>query len=150
MKIAIASDHAGFGLKSGIIRYLEKSSNEIEDFGTYDTEPVDYVDIGVPCAESVAKGNHDIGILICGTGQGMNIIANKVYGIRAALCNNQEFAKLAREHNDANVLVLAGRYTDFFEVREILDAFLHTKFSEQDRHTKRINKIKEFETQHYK
>jgi len=147
MKIAIASDHAGFELKKGVIRYFEKEGVEVEDFGGFDENPIDYTDTGILCAENVAAGKSDFGILICGTGQGMNVIANKVKGIRAALCHTPEFAKLAREHNDANILVLAGRYAGFFVAKEIVEAFLNTNFSNEERHIKRINKIKEYECQ---
>jgi ribose 5-phosphate isomerase B len=145
MKIALASDHAGFELKKGILRYFERSSVEIEDCGAYDMNPVDYVDTGVVACEKVVSGECQCAILICGTGHGMNMIANKVKGIRAALCHNAEFAKLAREHNDANVLVLSGRYTNFFVAKEVIDSFLATNFSNEERHTKRINKITEYE-----
>ena len=146
MKISIASDHAGFGLKRYVMGCLVDKGFEVEDFGAYDTNPVDYVDTGLPAVLGVASGKCDFGVLVCGTGQGMNVIANKVKGIRAALCHNAEFARLAREHNDANVLVLAGRYTAEDLAMEIVDTFIHTAFSNEERHLVRVNKIREYES----
>jgi len=148
MKISVASDHAGYELKRYVIECLVDKGFEIEDFGAYDANPVDYIDTGLSAVQDVVLGRSDCGILICGTGQGMSIIANKVKGIRAALCHTVEFARLAREHNDANVLVLAGRYIGEELVMEIIETFLHTVFSNEERHLVRINKIKEYEKLH--
>ena len=145
MKISIASDHAGFELKRYVIGCLVDKGFTVEDFGAFDTNPVDYIDTGLPAVQDVVSGRSDLGILICGTGQGMSIIANKVRGIRAALCHSVEFARLAREHNDANVLVLAGRYTGEELAMEIVETFIHTAFSHEERHLVRINKIREYE-----
>ena len=145
MKIAIASDHAGYELKVRVFDYLKAQGHTQEDFGCPDKTPIDYIDTGQPAAESVARRDHDIGILICGTGQGMSIIANKVKGTRAALCHTSEFAVLAREHNDANVLVLAGRYIKPELAFEIVDSFMKTDFSNAERHINRINKITKYE-----
>lgn len=145
MKISIASDHAGYDLKETVIEYLKSNNYLVEDFGAFDTNPIDYVDTGLSASESVASGNCQFGILICGTGIGMSIIANKVQGIRAGLCHSAEFAKLTRQHNDANILVLSGRYTDTKTALEIVESFINEKFSEEERHINRINKISNYE-----
>jgi ribose 5-phosphate isomerase B len=138
MKLAIASDHAGFCLKEE----LKKAHPEIDwvDFGANSQEAVDYPDTGRPAAEAVAMGKCEKGVLICGSGIGMSIVANKVKGIRAALCNTPEIAKLSRQHNDANILVLAGRFTPVATALEILKVWLSSDF-EGGRHARRISKI---------
>ena len=145
MKIAIATDHAGFPLKQHIISYLQSQNIEHIDYGCHTAEPVDYPDHAIPAVESVTSGECKYAILICGTGLGMSIIANKTKGIRASLCHNAQFAQLTREHNDANVLVLAGKFTEFKTAEEIIQTFCHTEFSMHERHIKRINKIKQYE-----
>jgi len=140
MKIALASDHAGFELKSKIRAHLEQAGIPVEDFGTYKTESVDYPDYGVLAASAVAKDKADRGILICGTGIGMSIVANKVQGIRAALCLSIEMAEMSRRHNNANVLVMGGRIVDHDLALKIVDVWLSTPF-DGDRHLKRITKI---------
>ena len=142
MKIALASDHAGYELKEAIKEYL--SEHEIIDFGTCSTEPMDYPDTGFKAAEAVAKGDCERGILICGSGLGMSIVANKVKGIRAALCHSVELARLSRQHNDANILVLQGRFISKYLARDIINTWFSTEFSE-GRHINRINKIKKYE-----
>ncbi|OQC06983.1 MAG: putative sugar phosphate isomerase YwlF [Candidatus Cloacimonetes bacterium ADurb.Bin089] len=138
MKIAIAADHAGLEMKEAI----KSSFPEIEfvDFGTNSKESMDYPDTGFPAARAVADGKCDKGILICGSGIGMSITANKVSGIRAALCGNTDIARLSRRHNDSNILVLAGRFTAIPYAIEITETWLNTSF-EGGRHIKRINKI---------
>ena len=143
MKIAIASDHAGFELKEAIKQAYPL--HEFVDFGTHDTASMDYPDTGYPAARAVANGECAFGILICGTGIGMSITANKVSGIRAALCMLTDTAKLARKHNDANILVLAGRFTAIPYALEIVSAWLDSSFA-GGRHQQRINKIKSGET----
>ena len=138
MKIAIASDHAGFCLKSELMKALPEL--EWKDFGAFSKDAVDYPDTGRPAAESVASGECEKGILICGSGIGMSIVANKVKGIRAALCWMPEIAQLSRQHNNANVLVLAGRFTPVAEAMEIVRVWLATEF-EGGRHQRRIDKI---------
>gem|GEM_PF-180850 len=122
---------------------------EFHDFGAYTSEPIDYVDTGISAAEALktnlGSGNRVFGILICGTGQGMSMIANKVNGIRASLCLTPEFARLARQHNDANVLVLAGRFLNTEQALEILTTFLNEPFSDEIRHKNRIEKINKYE-----
>ena len=142
MKIAIASDHAGFELKELIKKDLPEL--DIIDLGTTSAESVDYPDFGIALAEAVAKGEADRGIVICGSGIGMSIAANKVKGIRAALCQTKEFAELSRRHNDANVLVLSGRFISHYLAKEIIEVWLNTPF-EGGRHKRRIDKIAKYE-----
>jgi ribose 5-phosphate isomerase B len=138
LKIAIASDHAGFCLKEGIKQAFPEY--EWKDFGAFSIDSIDYPDTGIPASKAVADGLCDKGILICGSGIGMSIVANKVPGIRAALCNTPEIAQLSRLHNDANVLVLAGRFTPAPLALEIVKVWFETSF-EGGRHQTRINKI---------
>lgn len=140
MKIALCSDHAGFELKSIIEGYLEAQGREYKDFGTYSTESCDYPDFAHPAAFAIEREECYPGIAICGTGNGIGMTLNKHQGIRAALCWNVEIAKLARQHNDANVLVLPARFIDSVTALAIVDAFLNTPF-EGGRHARRIAKI---------
>jgi ribose 5-phosphate isomerase B len=140
MKITIASDHAGFGLKSRILRYLTEKNLETSDLGTTGRDSVDYPDYAVMVAKSVSDGRSDLGILICGTGIGMSIAANKVSGIRAALCHNTATAEASRRHNDANVLVLGERVLDEETALQIVETWLGSEF-DAGRHRKRIEKI---------
>ena len=138
MKISIGSDHAGFELKQKIIeRY---SSFKFDDCGTFSNESVDYPDFGHKVANSVLSNNVDCGIVVCGSGIGISIAANRNKGIRAALCTSTEHAKLSRLHNDANVLALGSRLTDEKDIYAIIDIFLATSF-EGGRHSDRIKKI---------
>lgn len=138
--IAIGSDHGGFNLKKKLIDYLEKNKLAYKDFGTYTCEACDYPDIAVAVAEEVAAGRFDKGILICGTGIGMSIAANKIKGIRAALCHDVFSAKATRRHNDANILTCGERVIGEGLFLEIVDAFLNTNF-EGGRHKIRVDKI---------
>lgn len=149
MKISIGSDHAGFELKEKIKEYLLELGHECEDFGTSSTESVDYPDFALKVAESVVKKECDRGILICGSGLGMSMAANKVPGIRAALCSNPEMAKMSREHNDANVLTIGARLMDENTAKEIVRVWLTTEFA-GDRHLRRVNKIRDIETRYSK
>jgi ribose 5-phosphate isomerase B len=145
MRIAIGCDHRGVELKKTIINWLEETGHEYEDFGSYGTESVDFPDFARKVAEGVAKGDFERGILICDTGIGMCITANKVKGIRAAPCYNVFNARRARQHNDANILCLGGGEEQLQDpVAEIVDAFLTTEF-EGGRHQRRIDKIKAME-----
>ncbi len=144
MKIAIGSDHAGFKLKEEIKRFLEEKGIEVVDFGTNSEERVDYPDYAIPLAESVAKGEETFGILICGTGIGMSIAANKVKGIRASLVSDVYSAHSAREHNNANILCMGGRVLGTELAKEITKAWLNAEFL-GGRHERRINKIAEYE-----
>jgi ribose 5-phosphate isomerase B len=139
--LAIASDHAGYGLKCEIIKHLEQKGVACEDFGTNDaTTSVDYNDYGLKVAEAVSKGTHEYGIIICGTGIGISIMANKVPGIRAALCTNSYMARMSREHNNANVLALGARVTGTGLAIEIVDTWLGASFA-GGRHQKRVDKF---------
>ncbi|MCM1292248.1 MAG: ribose 5-phosphate isomerase B [Bacteroides sp.] len=139
-KIALCSDHAGFELKKVIIAHLEEAGYETKDFGTYSSESCDYPDYAHPCALAVESGEYDLGIAMCGTGNGIAMTLNKHQGIRAALCWDVELASLARRHNDANVLVLPARFIAESKALEVVDTFLHTDF-EGGRHARRIAKI---------
>jgi ribose 5-phosphate isomerase B len=144
MKIVLASDHGGFELKEIVKEYLNSEGYDIKDFGTFNPESVDYFDYGVKAAESVAKGEADKGIVICGTGIGISITANKVKGIRCALCHDVYSAEMTRAHNDSNVLAMGGRVIGRDLALRIVKAWLETDF-EGGRHERRINKISEYE-----
>ncbi len=143
MRIAIGCDHRGLELKQFIIKLITEAKHNYEDFGSYTTKPADYPDIAKMVAEAVAREDFERGLLICNTGIGMSIAANKVKGIRAALCHDAFSARRARQHNDANILCLAGE-KEQDTVREIVKAFLSTKF-EGGRHQHRLDKIKTME-----
>ena len=143
MRIAIGCDHRGLNLKQFVTRLLAEAGHAYEDFGCYTADSVDYPDIAKQVAEAVAKGDFDYGILICATGIGMCIAANKVKEIRAALCHDVFSARRARQHNDANILCLGGE-TVKETASEIIDAFLTSEF-ERGRHLRRINKIRAME-----
>lgn len=138
--IALAGDHAGFGLKQQLAEHLRRQGRVIVDLGTVDEQSVDYPDFGARLARSVLAGATPLGIAICGTGIGISIAANRHRGIRAALCRTVEEAALAREHNNANVLVLGGRITPAPEARAIVDSFLATPFA-GGRHQRRIDQL---------
>ncbi len=138
--LALGSDHAGYALKSRLMNYLQPDGIEIEDFGTDSTDSVDYPDFAHAVAEAVASGKHPAGILICGSGNGVCMTANRHQGIRAALCWTEELAMMARQHNDANVLCLPARYISEEEAKKIVRAFLATDF-EGGRHQRRVEKI---------
>lgn len=140
MKLAIGSDHAGYEMKVKLIKYLTEKGYELKDFGSYSTQSVDYPDYGHPLAIEVEKGTYEKGITLCGSGNGINITANKHQGIRSAICWNEEIALLARKHNDANICALPARFIDFELAKKIVDAFLNTEF-EGGRHKARIDKI---------
>jgi len=144
MKISIGSDHAGFELKEKIKKLLEELGHKYQDFGTNSNDSVDYPDFALKVAEAVAKKGCDRGILICGSGIGMSMAANKVPGIRAALCCNPEMARLSREHNDANVLTIGSRLIDESKVKEIVRVWLAAEFA-GGRHLRRVNKVKDIE-----
>jgi ribose 5-phosphate isomerase B len=138
--IAIGGDHAGFELKSKVIKWLETNGHALKDFGPFATDSVDYPDFAHPLSEAVEKGEFDLGILICGSGNGVAITANKHEGIRAALCWKTEISALARAHNDANVLCIPARFLVDSEALEIVNTFINTPF-EGGRHQNRVNKI---------
>lgn len=141
MKIAIGSDHGGLELKEKIKEYLISKNYEIKDFGTDSLLSCDYPDYARPVSSAVASGDFDRGILFCGSGVGVSIVANKVKGIRAVNAYSEEIAKQSREHGDCNVLALGGRYISFDKAKKIVDIWLSTRFSQDERHQRRINKI---------
>lgn len=138
--IPIGADHAGFELKQHLIEYLTSKGYELKDFGCYSEESIDYPDYGHPVAAMVQENKGMLGILICGSGNGINMTANKHQGVRSALCWKKEIAELARQHNDANIIALPARFISKSEAIEMVDAFLQTQF-EGGRHQKRIDKI---------
>lgn len=140
MIISIGSDHAGFKLKEEVKTYLSSLNITYKDCGTFSEDSVDYPDFGHAVANDVLNKQADLGIVICGSGNGINISANKHKGIRSALCWNEEIAKLARLHNDANILALPGRFIDTEEAKRAVKIFITTVF-EGGRHQNRINKI---------
>ena len=144
MKIALGCDHAGFGLKEEIVSLLQTLNVEFVDCGTHSTASVDYPDFGEKVSGLVSSGKIERGILICGTGLGMSMVANKFPNVRASLCNDLFTAKMSRLHNDANVLVLGGRVIGKDLAYEIVKTWVSTPF-EGDRHMKRLNKIKKIE-----
>jgi ribose 5-phosphate isomerase B len=141
MKIALGSDHAGFELKGKIVETLHEQGHETEDFGCYSTESVDYPDFAHPVANGVESKTFDLGIVICGSGNGINMAVNKHQGVRSALCWLPVLAALARQHNNANVLALPARFIEEGVALQCVDKFLNTDF-EGGRHEKRVNKIK--------
>lgn len=144
MKLAFGSDHAGLELKNEIMKHLQGRGYDLEDFGTYTGDSCDYPDSARVVADEVSKGNFDFGILVCGTGIGISIAANKVPGIRAALCGDTFSAHSCREHNDANILALGQRVTGTGLALDIVDSFLAARFV-GGRHEKRISKIADLE-----
>jgi ribose 5-phosphate isomerase B len=144
MKIVLGSDHAGFELKEDLRAYLVEQKVGVIDLGVYNEEPVDYPDIGASVAEKVSRGEVGRGILICGSGIGMSIVANRFPGVRAALCHGLYTARISREHNDANLLILGGRLIGKGLAREILRVWLETGF-QGGRHQRRLEKIRALE-----
>jgi ribose 5-phosphate isomerase B len=140
LKIAVASDHAGYERKQVVLKYLQEQGIEFKDFGAYSSDSSDYPDFAHPLADAVSKGEFDKGITLCGSGNGINMTANKHDGIRSAICWLPEIAMLARLHNDANICALPARYITDSEAIEIIKTFLSTDF-EGGRHLTRINKI---------
>lgn len=140
MIIPIGADHAGFSLKEELISYLKNIGYELKDFGCYSEDSIDYPDYAHPVAEMVENNPGMLGIIICGSGNGINMTANKHQGIRSALCWKKEIAQLAREHNDANIIALPARFISTEEAIEMVDTFLTTSF-EGGRHQRRVDKI---------
>lgn len=140
MKIAIGADHAGYTLKERIKEYLTDNGIEVEDFGAYSEESVDYPDFAHPVADAVETAACDLGVVICGSGNGINMAVNKHQGIRSALCWQPELASLARQHNNANVIALPARFIEENVALQCLDAFLNSEF-EGGRHERRVGKI---------
>ena len=145
MKIIIGSDHAGFSLKENVREFLSEVGLEVLDVGAYSDESVDYPDFGAKVAEKVSSREFTKGILVCGSGVGMTIVANKFSDVRAVLCLDSDTASMSRKHNDTNVLVLAGRRTDIETAKTIVRTWLETEF-EGERHSRRLNKITDIES----
>jgi ribose 5-phosphate isomerase B len=139
--IALGSDHGGFELKQEVISYLEDKKIPYKDFGCYSKSSCDYPEFAQAVGQAVVSKECEFGILICGTGIGISIAANKIEGVRAALCHDCFSAEATREHNDANILVMGGRIVGVGLAMKIVDTFLSTKFSNEERHIKRIAKI---------
>ncbi|MBE0477630.1 ribose 5-phosphate isomerase B [Candidatus Aerophobetes bacterium] len=150
MKVALAADHGGFRLKETIKDFLGERGVAFHDFGCYSEKSCDYIDWGEKAAEKVAKGEFERGILICGTGLGMNIVANKFPGVRAAACYDLYATRQSREHNDCNILVLAGRMTGEDLAREIVNEWLTAKFKKDERYKRRLEKLKKLEQKNFK
>lgn len=140
LKLAFGADHAGFELKEALKNFIESKVNEVKDFGAFSADSVDYPDFAHKVAAAVESGEADLGVLICGSGNGINITANKHQGIRSALAWNSDVAALARQHNNANIVALPARFISTEEGRNILEAFLMAEF-EGGRHQKRVDKI---------
>ena len=138
--LVLASDHGGYDLKEKIKYYLEKNNFNVKDLGSFNNDSVDYPDYGNALGQFILDNKNTLGIAICGSGIGISIALNRISGIRAALCNSDEIAKLSRNHNDANVLVLAGRFINLKKSSRIIDIFLKESF-EGGRHKRRINKL---------
>ncbi|MBE7087339.1 MAG: ribose 5-phosphate isomerase B [Clostridiales bacterium] len=150
MKLAIGCDHGGINLKPILLDHLDKKKIEYVDFGCFDKSSVDYNDYAEKVCSAVTSGECDLGILICGTGIGMSIVANKIKGIRCGHCSDVFSAKMTREHNDANVLAFGERVVGPGLMIEIVEAFLNTEFSNGERHVNRVNKIKALEERNFK
>lgn len=146
--IAIGSDHAGYELKQQLIAYFKEKQIPFEDFGTHGLESVDYPDYGIKVGEAVATGNYSFGIVICGTGIGISISANKVKGVRAALVYDENTARLAKQHNNANVIALGGRTHSLPLAIRLVETFKNETF--ETRHQKRLDKLANYEKEHYK
>lgn len=141
MKIALGCDHGALALKNALIPHLEKQGFEIKDFGTYSTDGCDYPDFAIPAAQAVASGECDKGIVLCTTGVGVSITANKVKGIRCALLSDVISARMTREHNDTNMMAMGAGIVGQFLALQIVDTWLGTEFSGEARHRRRIDKI---------
>jgi len=144
LSVALGADHAGWELKEALKSWLMEAGYQVLDFGTHSPDSVDYPDYAQQVGEAVAVGKVDRGVLVCGTGIGMTMAANKIPGVRAALCGDAFTSRMSREHNDANVLALGGRLTDADMGRDILKVWLETDFA-GGRHARRVNKIMELE-----
>lgn len=141
MRLALASDHAGYDLKQELAAFLDRNGHEFEDLGTHSREPVDYPDAGEAVGEALRSGRADRGILVCGSGAGVSIAANKIPGVRAAVCHDTYTAHQAVEHDDLNVLCLGSRVIGGSLATEIVTAFLSARFSGEERHRRRLDKV---------
>ena len=141
MKIAVGCDHGGFEYKELIKQMLTEAGHDVEDFGCYNTDSIDYPDFAAPAARSVADGKNERGIVICSTGIGVSIAANKIDGVRCALCGDVVSARLTREHNDSNVLAIGQLIIGKETMKEIVNTWMTTEFSQGERHQRRIDKL---------
>lgn len=148
MKIAIACDHGGYDMKEALAAYLKEQGHEVKDFGSYSPASIDYPDFIFPAAEAVSKGEFERGVVICTTGIGASICANKVKGVRCALVADEFSARMTREHNDTNVIAFGAHVTTIVRAKGMLDVWLGTAFSHGERHERRINKISAYEETH--
>jgi len=149
MKIAVGADHAGYTLKERLLEKLKAEGHEVADYGTHSTESTDYPDYAAAVGRAVAKNEAEMGLLVCSSGVGMSIAANKIHGVRAALGTNTDEVSYTRRHNDANVLAIGAMYTDEATATQLLDTFLTTGF-EGGRHARRIGKINQLEQEEQK
>lgn len=149
MKIVIAADHGGLSLKNILVAQLKSQQIEVEDLGVFSEDSVDYPDLATPVARQVSEGAADAGVLVCGTGIGMAITANKFKGVRAAVVGDAFSAQMSKEHNNANVIALGGRVISETDAKEILNAWLGAEYA-GGRHTRRLDKIKALEDKHFK
>jgi ribose 5-phosphate isomerase B len=145
LSIALGADHGGYALKEEIKKFLLSKGFPIKDFGTFSEESVDYPDFALPVAQAVSNGLFSLGILVCTTGIGVSIVANKVKGVRAALCHDTLSAQLSREHNHANILCLGGKIIGVKLALKIVETWIETDFSSEERHLRRVRKIEEIE-----
>ena len=147
--MAVGSDHAGFELKSRLAEHLRRQGHEVIDVGTHSSDPVDYPDFAVAVGRAVLDGRAERGLLVCGSGVGASVAANKLAGIRAGLCHDHYSAHQGVEHDDINVLVLGARVIGMELARELLDAFADAKFTKEERHVRRLNKVRALEAIKY-
>jgi ribose 5-phosphate isomerase B len=151
MKIAIGADHAGYDMKKDLIDFIQQQGHSVHDVGTFEPgKPDDYPDYAILVAEAVRSGKAERGILVCGSGVGVSVAANKFKGIRAGLCHDHYSAHQGVEHDDMNVLVLGSRIIGPMAARDSTDAFLNAKFSGEDRHVRRLNKVKKIEADEFR
>ena len=148
MKLAIASDHAGFELKKAVLQHLKEKKWDVTDLGAYDTTPSDYPDFAVLVGNALRDGRADRGILVCGSGVGVSVAANKIPGLRAGLCHDTYSAHQGVEHDDMNVLVLGSRVVGVALAEELVDAFLGATFTNEERHVRRLKKVKAIESKY--
>ncbi len=145
MRVAIGADHGAFDRKAEVIEHLKEAGHEVKDFGTYTPDSCDYPAIGNSVAEAVASGEYDRGIVMCTTGIGISIVANKVHGIRCALCSDTTSARLTRQHNDANMLSIGAGVIGPNLTMDIVDVFMNTEFSNEEKHVRRLSQLAELD-----
>jgi ribose 5-phosphate isomerase B len=151
MRISIGADHAGYDMKKDLIEFIQQQGHTVHDVGTFEPgKPDDYPDYATLVAEDIRSGNVDRGILVCGSGVGVSVAANKYKGVRAGLCHDHYSAHQGVEHDDMNVLVLGARIIGPMAARDSVDAFLHAKFSGEERHVRRLNKVKGIEAEEFR